>query len=448
MSLDDPMQEWHSLTLGQLDFWEEYRAHPGQAVSTVAHLTVLEGDVDEAALAEAISRATAEADVLALRFCDGVSGEAPLQRVDPEHRPVLRQIDLRGHADPEGHARALMQVDLDRPLDLCGGPLSASWLIRTDSARWLWYCRGHHIFLDGYSMALIERRVAQLYAHLVQGADPGRSFAAFHRYLEEEDTYRASARHQAAGAFWRDYLNQGPAPQLLQKGSENYPASPRSAEISLAGIVGPLRDRAMGARQGWPDLLIALTGLWLWARPGDDTQPPCRDQLIWLPVMNRLGSVSAAMPAMVVNILPFRITPNPKATLTEVLAIMGDGLKQLRRHGRYRIEQIAADRGIGTGQRFFFSPLVNVLPFDPPEFPGCRADREVLAAGPGDGFNVTFAADGRGEGLMLYLDADPKLTSQQRFEDHCTGLPAFLSRALSGADDDRLADLLDLAAAS
>ena len=427
------------LTLGQLDFWEEFRAHPGQPVSTVAHLTRFTGALDRDALAQAIDMVAAEADVLSLRFQPG--DDLPVQFVDPACRPALQVFDLRTEAEPEARARMLISADLDRPMDLCAGHLSAMWLLRTGPETWLWYCRGHHIFLDGYSMALIERRVAQIYAHLTQDADTGRPFARFADYLTEEAAYRASPRHDDARDFWRQMLAAGPAPATLRKGSEDYPAALLSAEISLAHLADPLRQAARRLDQGWPDLLIMLVALWLSANPESDLAPSS-DGLVWLPLMGRMGSISAQVPAMVLNIAPLRVAPDPHASLGQALAGLSAGLKALRRHGRCRIEQIDADFGLADDQRFFFSPLINVMPFEPAIYSGCRTEREVLAAGPGDGFNVTIAADPRADGLILFLDADPALTSTACFEHHCNGLSRFLALTLAAPAEMRVAELM------
>lgn len=431
--------DWHPLTLAQLDFWEEFRAHPGVVVSTVAHATRFEGDLDPAALAEAIRIMVAETDVLALRFRDGPDG--PRQAVDRSLAPKLRLIDLSAHPTPQTEAQMMMQADLQIPLDLTKGPLSAQWLIRTDDSDWTWYCRGHHIFLDGYAMALIERRVAELYAHLTQGGAAGAPFAGFPQFLAEEDAYRHSLHHTAAGEYWRDQIAQGPSLPVLRKGSEDYPAAPLLAEIGLEDLAEPLRH--MGARLdlGAVDLLTLLSGIWLWRHPCRTDQEPRSARAVWLPYMSRLGSVSARIPAMVVNILPFRIEPDPATSLAQNLSSMGRTLRRLRRHGRYRIEQLTRDQGLDSRHRFFFSPLINVMPFDRPEFACCTVDHQVLAAGPGDGFNLSFTSDGRGDGLSLCMEADPKLTPETMFSFHADAFPAFLRRCAMREDDPMLEEI-------
>ncbi|MDS9469880.1 condensation domain-containing protein [Paracoccus sp. MBLB3053] len=424
--MSEPRSEldWYPLTLAQLDFWEEFRAHPGVAVSTVAHAICFRGALNPDALARAIQTTIAETDVFALRFREGPEG--PRQAVSANWAPELRPIDLRLQPAPERQAKAMMQADLDSPLDLTGAGLSAQWLMQTGTEEWIWYCRGHHIFLDGFAMALIERRVAQLYAHLTQGSEPGEAFAAFPQFLAEEEAYRQGPRHTAAAKYWREQIGRTPGLPALRKGSEDYPAVPLLSEMDLSDLSEPLRALAARLELGIVDLLTLLSAIWLWRHPccqDDVAQCP---RTVWLPFMSRFGSISARVPAMVVNILPFCVAPDPALGFTENLQALAHELRQMRRHGRYRIEQITRDQGLDSQHRFFFSPLINVMPFDRPRFQDCTVEHEVLAAGPGDGFNMSFSCDSAGDGLALCLEADPALTPAAMFDFHRRAFPEFL----------------------
>lgn len=426
-----PTLQFFPLMAGQMDFWQEWREQPERAVSTVAHALRLTGNVDSAALTQAITATLAETDVAALRLRVGADGQ-PQQAVDPALRPALRCIDLTGDPQADRTAAAMMQADLEAPLDLLG-VMSAQWLIRLPGGAAIWYLRGHHLFLDGYAMALIETRCAAHYAALTGGPPAGPGFAPFADLLAEDRAARDSARHAADRDWWRAQLAATPSLPVLQRGQEDYAAEPHLAELDLAHLAPALRDMATRYGIGWPDLLTLLAGLWLSDRMADATGATT----IWLPWMGRLGSVAARVPAMVVNILPLRVAPAADTSLAEALRDLTAALRQLRRHGRYRVEDISRDLGLGDQRRFFFSPLVNVMPFDPPVFPGCHVAREVLAAGPGDGTNLTFAATARGDGLTAEIAADPALTSPAAFARLHEGLDRFLARAADPAADAR-----------
>lgn len=416
---------WMPLTLAQLDFWEEFTFHPDEPVSTVAHYVTITGAVDADALARAIAQTAEEADVLALRFRE--TPEGVRQRVEPDRAPQLLTLDLRDDPAPEARAMKLMEQDFTATLDLRRDPLSAQWLMRTGDDRWIWYNRGHHSVLDGYSMLLLEQRCAQIYRHLVGAGPEGAPFLPFPRFIEEDRAYPATPAFAKDRAYWAAQLSGDVSLPVLQKGGEDYTAEGFEAECPLPeGFVPRLMQRAGDLAIGWPDLLVLITGAYLSQRlPYAGSALP-----VWLPYMSRMGSVSAAIPSLTVNILPLLVTPKADETFASYLTRGASDLKRLRRHGRYRVEQLAADRGIGAGSRFFFSPLVNVLPFGPPEFEGCEAEREVLSNGPADGFNVTFRSGSDGSGMTLFLEADRTTADTASFKAHCRDLPAYLAMAL------------------
>ncbi|WP_374427196.1 condensation domain-containing protein [Paracoccus sp. (in: a-proteobacteria)] len=436
MSDQSPDTHWLPLTLAQLDFWEEFRLHPDTPVSTVAHAIELRGPCDTGALAGAIAETIAETDVMALGLAVDPDGQ-PRQRIDPARAPALRRIDLCGRTDGRDHAFALMQADMEARLDLLTQPIFAQWLIRLAEDHHIWLNRGHHIAVDGYGMGLIERRCAAHYAARLTGGDAGPRLGAFGDYLNEETDYRAGPRHAADGGHWAQILAHAPPPRILRKGSENYPTEALFAEHDLSPLRAALMARATALGMGWPDLLTVLCAIWVALRvtgpaAARRTDPQGRiAATLWLPYMSRMGSVSITVPALVVNILPLGVDLSPDEGLGAVLSRLSTALRKLRRHGRYRIEQIAQDYGVPSGGRFFFSPLINVLPFDAAHFPGCEMTRHVLSNGPGDGFNITIRGDGEAEGLELLTEADPALTPAAGFAALADSLPEFLRAALA-----------------
>lgn len=434
--------EWLPLTLAQLDFWEEFTLNPGRPLSTVAHCLDFHGDVDEDALYRAISRTAREADILSVRFHIPPGAAVPVQQCDPDRAPMPKVLDLSAHDDPLGAAQSLMRADVDAYLDLLDGPIVEQWLIRVGPDRHLWYIRGHHIILDGYAMILLEQRCARLYTHFLGHGDAGPPFHPFASFLAEEADYCASPRFTADRLYWSNCLEQDRLPSL-RKDQEGYGGGGLHHETALpAAMSQRLHRLASETGIGWPGLLVLLSGAYLYhslpaGRSGDSPLLP-----LWLPLMSRWGSVGAYMPAMVVNILPLWIEVRQSETLGGFLRRQAGTLRDQRTHGRYRIEQISADQGLDKGSRYFFSPLVNILPFDPPQFEGCRVARDVLSSGYGDGFNITYRGRSNAAELVVDIDADSLMTGPEEFARHQHDLPAFLARALEPGALDRTMDAL------
>ncbi|ABQ62266.1 hypothetical protein H721_03262 [Brucella ovis IntaBari-2006-46-332] len=421
---------WMPLTLPQLDFWEEFSFHPDQPVSTVAHCVEIEGDVDVEKLLRAISQTVREAEVLSIRFSDEKEQGRPVQLCDPAHMPDVDFVDLSAFPDPRAEAGRRMETDLSAPLDLRRDRMSAHALYRIGARQYIWYIRAHHIIIDGYGLALIEQRCGQLYSHFCGQGESGHPFHPFASFIHEEDAYRASPRWEADRKFWQDYLDGPVRLPILDRGAEDYGEAGYHHDVAFRDDISiGLRAMAKATDIGWPDLLVLLSGLYLsrmLPMQGED-----EGLTLWLPFMSRWGSVGAHMPGLLVNILPFHLEFDSGETLFSALRRNMDMLKKHRLHGRYRIEQISADRGLVSGSRFFFSPLINVLPFSTPQFAGCRVAREVLANGPGDGFNLTYRADVDGAGLTLKIEAASNMMDAQTFARIAAGLLAFLKASLA-----------------
>jgi len=422
---------WMPLTLPQLDFWEEFSFYPDKPVSTVAHLLEIEGEVEKDKLIQAVSKTILESEVLSIRFSDERGASFPMQLCDPMRTPEVNYVDLCKMPDPCISAEKLIKADLDFPLDLRKDKLSAHSIYRVRKQKYLWYIRAHHIIIDGYGMALIEQRCGQLYNHLCGKIESGHPFYSFASFINEEEVYQASQQWKKDRNFWHNYIDGSFKLNVLDRGSENYGDLGHHRHIVFpCSFSKKLQDMATTANVGWPDLLILLTGLYLSRKLPERSRDGCAGLTLWLPLMGRWGSVGAHMPGLLVNILPFYLTFYPAETFSSGLQRNADTLKKHRKHGRYRIEQIASDFGIANGKRFSFSPLINILPFTLPQFMDCQVKRKVLASGPGDGFNLSYRSESDRGTLTLDIDAELKMMDERTFTHITDNLLAFLNWGL------------------
>lgn len=445
MSETNLATEWLPLTSAQFDLWEEFAFHPDQPISTVAHYIHINGAVDERALCRAIEATITETDVFTLRFREQGAGLSPLQQCDPTSAPCLQQIVLSDNPDPERVALALMQADIDQPLNLLHPPLAVIWLFKLSPSHYIWYIRAHHIIIDGFSMMLIEHRAAELYAYFLGKGAIGLPLHAFLPFLAEEQAYIVSQRHQQDRLYWREHLLAEVTLPVLCKHGQDYGAKCQRINGMLpTEVTTGLLKLAARCGIGWPDLLMVLSAAYLMFHlPREEgaavTLP------VWIPLMNRRGPVATYVPALAMNILPLLVSVGPQETLAIFLPRMTRELRKLCSHGRYRIEQLAADQGILPGTRYFFSPLVNVLPFELPLFSGCQAERKVMANGLVDGFNITYRSRMDASELNLDIAADPRMYPANGLGAHHKRLQAFLLLVVQPAAWERqVAQLIQL----
>ena len=420
---DDLPVAWAPITEAQSGLWFAQKLDPANPIFNTAHYLDIEGALDIDAFRAAVDQASTEAEALALRFRD-IDGEVS-QTVDPAHRPLLQVIDLSDAVDPRAEAMAAMRADHDTPIDPTRDPLAANLLFVLGCDRFLWSLRVHHLATDGFGMVLTANRIAELYNASHGGPAPGPAFAHLAQVADENAAYRQSDKRAADAAFWRETMQDAPDVVGLAPGKALTAHRFHRFEMMLSPeVTERLRLRAEAGRLSWPDLVTTLTGAYVRRFSGVE------EAVIGVPHMGRMGSASARVPAMVMNVLPLRLSLDETSPLDQLFVDVAKALMKARRHGRYRSEQLRRDLGLIGGARRLYGPLVNVLPFDqPPHFEGLTTTLHVLGTGPVDDISFTFRGDASPK-LTLEVDANPDLYAAEETAAHGRRLAAFIAAAL------------------
>ncbi|EWM19075.1 non-ribosomal peptide synthetase [Kutzneria sp. 744] len=408
-----------ALTAAQHGIWTGQQLDPRSPAYNTAEYIEIHGPVDVDLLMAAIQRAVADAEALSARFID--TDDGPRQILEP--RPwSVHVADVTEQA-----ALDWMASDVAKLVDLADDPLFAHAVFRVAEDRFLWYHRVHHILLDGYGLALVARRVAEVYTALAEGRQPAEhEFGTLASVVDEDVTYREGPLHQRDGDFWVDYQQTRPAPATLA--GRTAPLA-RNVVRAVADIDRPtsdlLRDVAKSARANWTEVLCAAIATYLRRMTG------AAEISLALPVMLRTGSVALRVPCMVLNVVQVwtDFTENP--SLVAVTTQVATHLRRSRRHHRYRYEQLRRDLRLVGSQRKLFGPSANIMPFDY----GLRfasnpsVVRNVSAGLVEDlAFNVYDRADG--QGLRIALDGNPNLYSPANLAAHVRRFGVVLRRLL------------------
>ncbi|MEV4432578.1 amino acid adenylation domain-containing protein [Streptomyces sp. NPDC049585] len=401
------------LTAAQSGMWYAQALDPLSPAQNTAECLEIDGPLDPGVFAAALRQVVAECEALRVRVTDGPQG--PRQHVAEAMELPLTVRDLRGAADAEGEAEAWMRADLAEPCDLTAGPLFRHALFRIGAERWLWYQRIHHLVMDGYGYSLLVRRTAEVHTALARGEEPPpRRFGSLGDLVADDAAYRASEAFAADRAYWAaQFADRPEVPRLAGRGAlPSRTFRRRSARLSPEATEH-LRELAGRLRATWPDVLIAAQALYV-ARATGRTEV-----VLGLPMMGRMGSAALRVPGMVMNVLPLRLTVAPEATFAELVRQVVLGIRQVRRHQRYRYEDIRRDLGLLGESRGLVGPLVNVMPFDyGVDFAGAPARARNLSAGPVEDLTVGVYDRADGRGLAIDHDGNPALYDDAALAAH------------------------------
>ncbi len=330
------------LSLAQQRLW--FLDQLDKAASAAYHMPAalrLRGRLDESALQVTLDRLVARHESLRTHFVaiDGV----PYQQAAPADCGfALRHQDLSGLPDQEREAAvtALTAEESRAPFELSTGPLIRGRLLKLSDDEHVLLLTQHHIVSDGWSLVILVREVAELYAAFRRGeVDPlppleiqYADYAQWQRnWLQGEELTRQLE-------FWKGHLAGAPA--LLHLPLDR----PRPAVQSHTGGTVPLvlpaglaADlRAFSQRHGVTMFMTLLSG-WglLLSRLSGQT-----DVVVGTPVANRQRSEVENLIGCFVNTLALRLRFDEQPTVASLLAQVKETTLAAFAHQELPFEQV------------------------------------------------------------------------------------------------------------
>lgn len=425
------------LTAAQHGIWNAQRLEPDSPYYVVGDVLEIVGErpIDLDALRAAIARTVAEADSLRLRVTETPDG--PRQWIDdaPPAEPVV--VDLRDESDPRAAAEAAVAAERARLAEHCAGmtdrDLFAFRILRLSDTE-AWYTQlGHHLVFDGYSAAMLSRRAAAHYTAIVTETAPPKSpFGSFAAFVAADQEYRASERHEADRAYWRDELT--PLPEPPERPGFDGPASEvhvARAELP-AEVFDALRRAADESGTTWGEALIGAYAAFLHRALGES------DVVFAMPLMCRSGGVALRTPAMAVNVLPLRLTVRAEDRLADLSVRVAETMRRMRSHQRYRGEDLPRDLGSPTVGALLHGRGINLKAFDLTlDFAGSAGTMRNVAGGPPEDYGLsvipTADEDGNGGGLLVGFEVDARSATPEQVQGRLDAMSTLITELASPA---------------
>ncbi|MCC6780701.1 MAG: non-ribosomal peptide synthetase, partial [Hyphomicrobiales bacterium] len=408
-----------------MGIWFAQIIDPSSPEHNLAEYLEIAGWIDAPLFEAAVRKVVDSIETLRVRFEGHADG--PRQIIGPPCEWTMALVDVSDTPDPRVAAERWMRADLAKPVDLLCGPFLTQALFKAGADRFFWYSRYHHIVMDGFSFALVARRVAEVYSKLVAGqAVEGETFGSLVRMLEEEEAYRHSNRLEQDRQHWIDCLAGLAETASFTKRARLPSERKRSGQQALFlrrtdFMPRPTTERlrAIGESTGasLPQIVTACAAMFLHRMTGVE------DVVLDLPVTARMSPIARATPGMLANALPVRLTVRPDKTVAELAADTTRLMRQVFRHQRYNIANLRRDIGrIGAHERVL-GPTVNFMPFDYDlRFGGYPATAHNLTNGPVEDLSIVVYDRSDDRDLRVDFNGNPDLYSedelaslQQRF---------------------------------
>ncbi|SDE31956.1 non-ribosomal peptide synthase domain TIGR01720/amino acid adenylation domain-containing protein [Rhodococcus tukisamuensis] len=410
----------------------------GDVPLTIAQYIEVDGllDVDILTMTNRIAGKEFGSGYLRLVPADGI----PEQVVDRSIDDHVRFLDFSDQDDPVAAAQAWMRQDYGSPLDLFEDRLIVSTVLKLSETHSYWYCRIHHIALDGFGAMAILNRAAELYTAVVQGRDIEAGHAEeLVKIYNNELAYRSSPRFQRDREYWSGRVADLPAPLSLSGRT-----APVDSHATVAGELVPdatselLAATADSSVAGETPAIVAAFAAYLAGMTGSN------DVVLSLPVSARATAVLRRSGGMVSNVVPLRLRIDSDTTVDELIAAANLELTGALRRQMYRHEDMRRDAGAVTGERGFFGPSINIMMFHRElRFGDFTGRFKVLSTGPVEDLAVNLYPSVAGKSVQIDFEGNPNLYSEGELGGYHHRFLNYLRTFLS-ADRGTVVNRLDL----
>lgn len=409
-----------ALTAAQLGVWIDYSIDPSRTNYNISEYLEICGEIDLRVFRSALDRVVEEAETLHVRF---VSGDEGVRQVRTRITDwPFTFMDLTSDPTPRASAERWLEDYVAHPIDPLTGPLFAFALLKVASDRWFWCARYHHMVNDGFGVAMIARRLAQVYTAMMSGDDVGPSpFGTLEEVLAEDEQYRRSEHVSRDRTYWMERLAGCPEAASLSRAqwqrSERF--TRRTAHVPF-GKAEALRQLAKSFGLTLPQLITVAAAIYLHGMTGES------DVVLGYSVAGRLGARAQRLITMLSNVAPIRFSIEADTPFADLAQRAARHLREAMRRQRYRIADIRRD--LGRIEHPLYGVLVNVMAFDyDMTFAGCRVIAHNLANGPVADLSIAIYDRLIDDDLRIDFDANPLRYAPDEVETHLNRFVALLS---------------------
>ncbi|MGW8765440.1 alpha/beta fold hydrolase [Streptomyces sp. NPDC055815] len=376
-------------TYAQQGLWFFYRLNPHSAFYNVSMVHRLTGDLDTAVLRQALNDVVGRHEALRTTFREHegelrqvVAGEVDIAL--PVHEAAGSAAD--GPAPYEDPAvRAQLTGLIQAPFDLENGPLLRAALVRTAPADHLLVLSMHHIVVDGWSLGILLRELAEAYRARRAGEAPQlpELDIQYGDYAEWQAEQLRGPALEDGLAYWRTRLS-GDLPELRLATDR-----PRPETRSFAGarldfafdeeLTRRLKEmcRAQGVTL-YMALFAGVSAL-LHRYTGQD------DFVLGTPMAGRDDAQTQPLIGSFVNTLPMRADLSGDPSFTRLLGRVREMSQGAYAHDDIPFEKIVEDvapqRGIGANPLFQVTFALQNYELGGFALDGVRAERIAVEEG-------------------------------------------------------------------
>jgi amino acid adenylation domain-containing protein len=340
-----PAQAYHPLTPAQRGIHSVLQVGPAAASSyNIPEAFDVDGPIDPAALRQAITHLLRRHEALRARF--RVADGAVQQIFDDPPLLMFEDVDLAGDAADESRLDDVLRQRGLAPFDLRFSPPLRVLLVTLGPRRHVLLLTFHHIAVDGWSVGLLLRELAECYQAITLGKAPlpPPLTRTLRDYIHWRKTWLEGPQAATAHAYWM-------AKMVLPVAAIELPAdAPRPtlksfrgsrATTSLGHEVTAAARRLARENKATLFMVLITAVKVLMHRYSRET-----DIVVGTPMATRDNSELTAVAGLLVDLVPLRDRVDPDGAFIDLLNSVRDTVIEAQQHRLYPLERMLEELGV------------------------------------------------------------------------------------------------------
>jgi len=353
MNMTETQYSLHPLTSPQREIWYDQILHEGVPLYNIGGYVKIPGVIDTVLFEQAVNLLVQKHDTLRTMLTevqdeDGV----PMQTYAEKLAVTVPMRDFSTKANPHEAAMAWMQQRFIEPFELMGQPLFRYDLVKISDDNYYWLLQYHHLIIDGYGVALLNRSLAEIYTQLANEQIPNLDSHSYISFIENDRAYVESAIFDKQRQYWLSKYPTPPEPLLSPRYRSNYTDKLIGSDCEVLYLPRDFYNCLNElAKQHDATLFHLLLGaLYVYF-----TRTAQRDDFaIGLPVLNRANAKFKKTAGLFTGVSPTLFNFGKDLSFAELLQQINKTLKANYRHQRFPVSEINREVGLGLERSQLF----------------------------------------------------------------------------------------------
>lgn len=326
------------LTKPQYNIWVESMLNPESSIHNIGGQVNIKGDIKPDLFNRVINSLLKNNDSLRLQFFID-DNNTPFQVFRDYEYHELPFFDFSSEEDAYGKANMIMIADFKKCFDINDPKLYKFLLFKITDDHYIYFCKFHHIIMDGWSISLSVDQLRREYNTIVYESNivPEQTYS-YTNFIENDLQYINSTRYKKSEEYWKrkftDRQESGLTPLLFKN---NVPAIGESARKGiLINSEDYLKLEEIGAESNVPISTVFLSIIYIYL----NKITKLSDIIIGIPLLNRPSKSLKKTIGLFTETSPLLVTINDDDLFKDLLLKVSYNLGDCYRHQRFPVAEI------------------------------------------------------------------------------------------------------------